>query len=64
MSPEAKSSAESFSLFYKFKMLVVLTRGPVTAPIEACLGEELEAEVVVVNLVGEVPVAITIGLSS
>ena len=52
----------TFSLFYKFKMLVVLMRGPVTAPVEAGLAEEAEAEVVVVYLVGEVPVAVTIGL--
>ena len=36
-------------------MLVVLTRSPVAAPLEAGLGEEAEAEVFVVYLVGEVP---------
>ena len=43
-------------------MLVILAGGPVTAPVEAGLGEEAEAEVVMVYLVGEVPIAITIGL--
>ena len=33
-------------------MLVVLAVSPVTAPLEAGFGEELEAEVVVGNLVG------------
>jgi hypothetical protein len=36
-------------------MLVVLAVGPVAAPLEAGLSEELEAEVIVGNLVGEVP---------
>ena len=44
-------------------MLVVLTCSPVTAPFEASLGEKFEAEVVVVYLVGEVPVAVTKDLS-
>ena len=39
-------------------MLVILAGGPVTAPVEAGLGEEAEAEVVMVYLVGEVPIAI------
>ena len=43
-------------------MLVILAGGPVTAPVEAGLGEEAEAEVVMVYLVGEVPIAIAIGL--
>ena len=43
-------------------MLIVLTRGPVATPLETSLNEELEAEIVVVYLVGEVPVAIAIGL--
>ena len=43
-------------------MLVVLAGGPVTAPVEAGLGEEAEAEVVVVYLVGEIPVTVAIGL--
>lgn len=34
-------------------MLVILAGGPVTAPVEAGLGEEAEAEVVMVYLVGE-----------
>ena len=41
------------SLSNQFKMLEVLTRSPVTAPLKACLGEEFEAEVVVVYLIGE-----------
>ena len=43
-------------------MLVILAGGPVTAPVEAGLGDEAEAEVVMVYLVGEVPSAIAIGL--
>ena len=43
-------------------MLEVLARCPVAAPLKACLGEEAEAEVVVVYLVGKVPRAVTIGL--
>ena len=43
-------------------MLEVLARSPVAAPLEAGLGEEAEAEVVMVYLVGEVPIAIAIGL--
>lgn len=43
-------------------MLVVLARCPVAAPLEACLNEKLEAEVVVGDLVGEVPRAVTVGL--
>ena len=34
-------------------MLEVLARGPVATPLEASLGKETEAEVVVVYLVGE-----------
>ena len=49
-----------FSLFYKFKMLIVFTCGPVAAPFESGLGEEAKAEVVMINLVGEIPVAVTI----
>ena len=45
-------------------MLVVLTRSPVTAPLEACLSKETEAEVFVVNLIGEVPRAVAICLGS
>ena len=41
-------------------MLVVLAGGPVTAPLETGLGEELEAEVVVGDLVGEVPRAVAV----
>ena len=44
-------------------MLVVLAGGPVIAPLEACLGEELEAEVVVGNLIGEVPRTVAIRLA-
>ena len=44
-------------------MLKVLARSPVAAPLEAGLGEEAEAEVVVVYLVGEVPRAVAIFLS-
>ena len=43
------------ALFNPLKMLVVLAVSPVTAPLEAGFGEELEAEVVVGYLVGEVP---------
>ena len=45
-------------------MLEVLARCPVAAPLEASLGEEAEAEVVVVYLVGEVPRAIAVCLGS
>ena len=41
-------------------MLVILAGGPVTAPVEAGLGEEAEAEVVMVYLVGEVLSAVAI----
>ena len=44
-------------------MLKVLARSPVAAPLEAGLGEEAEAEVVVVYLVGEVPRAVAVFLS-
>ena len=44
-------------------MLVVLAVGPVTTPLEASLGEEFEAEVVMGNFVGEVPRAVTIGFA-
>ena len=44
-------------------MLVVLARGPVAAPVEASGGEEAEAEVIVVNLVGEVPRAVAVRLA-
>lgn len=43
-------------------MLIVFAGGPVAAPLEAGGGEELEAEVVVVNLAREVPVAVAVGL--
>jgi hypothetical protein len=36
-------------------MLEVLARCPVTAPLEAGISEETEAEVVVGDLIGEVP---------
>ncbi len=39
-------------------MLVVLAGCPCAAPLEACLGEELIAEVRLVNLVRESPVAL------
>ena len=45
-------------------MLEVLARCPVAAPLETGLGEEAEAEVVVVYLVGEVPRAVAICLGS
>ena len=45
-------------------MLEVLARCPVAAPLEASLGEEAEAEVVVVYLVGEVPRAVAVLLGS
>ena len=48
------------ALLLQFKMLVVLACLPVAAPVETCLGKELETEVVVVNLVGEVPVAVAV----
>ena len=35
------------SLLDDLKMLVVLTVGPIATPLEASLGEELEAEVIV-----------------
>ena len=41
-------------------MLVVLAGGPIAAPLEAGLSEELEAEVVVGDLVGEVPRAVAV----
>ena len=44
-------------------MLVILRVIPVTAPLEAGLGKEFETEVVVIDLVGEVPVTITIGFT-
>ncbi len=43
-------------------MLIVLARVPVATPLETCLGEELETEVIVVNLVGEVPVTVAVSL--
>ncbi len=49
-----------FSVLYKFKMLIVFTCGPVAAPFESSLVEEAKAEVVMINLVGEIPVAVTI----
>ena len=36
-------------------MLIVLAGGPVAAPLESGLCEELEAEVIMIDLVGEVP---------
>lgn len=36
-------------------MLIILDGGPVTAPFEARLSEEFEAEIIVGNLVREVP---------
>ena len=44
-------------------MLIVLAGGPVTAPFETSLGEELEAEVLVGDLVGEVPRAVAVGFA-
>ena len=52
------------SLLDNLKMLVVLAGGPVATPLEACLGEKLEAEVIVGDLVGEVPRAVAVGLAS
>ena len=43
-------------------MLIVLAVGPVAAPLEASLGEETETEILMVNLVGEVPIAVAGGL--
>lgn len=43
------------------EVLVVLAVVPVASPVEACLGEEAVAEVVVVDLVGEVPGAVAVG---
>ena len=51
-------------LFDEFKVLIIFPCFPIAAPIEAGLGKEFEAEVVVVNLVGEVPRAVTVGLAS
>ena len=45
-------------------MLEVLARCPVTAPLEAGISEETEAEVVVGDLIGEVPCAVAVGLGS
>ena len=45
-------------------MLIVLAGGPVTAPLEAGLGEELEAKVIVGDLVREVPRAVAVRLTS
>ena len=45
-------------------MLEVLARSPVTTPLEACLSKETEAEVFVINLIGEVPRAVAIWLAS
>lgn len=42
------------------KVLVVLTRGPVATPLEACFGEQFEAEILVVNLIREVPRAVAV----
>ena len=56
--------AGDFVLFYNLKVLVVLAGGPVTAPLEACLSEELEAEIPVVDLIGEVPRTVGVGLAS
>ena len=47
-------------LFNKFKVLEVLARSPVAAPLEAGLGEEAEAEIIVVDLVREVPRAVAV----
>ena len=63
MKKLSRVTASPFQLFNEFKMLVVLARGPIATPVEAGLGEELEAEVVVVYLVGKVPVAVAICLS-
>ena len=52
------------ALLYNLKMLVVLAGGSVAAPLEAGGGEELEAEVVVGDFVGEVPRAVAVGLAS
>ena len=41
-------------------MLKVLAGSPVASPLEACFGEEYEAEIVMVNLVGEIPCAVAI----
>jgi len=41
-------------LLYQLEVLVVLACNPVTAPVKAGLGEQFEAEVVVVYFVGEV----------
>jgi hypothetical protein len=41
-------------------VLVVLTRSPVTSPLEACLREKFEAEVVMVYLVEKVFRAVAI----
>ena len=51
------------ALFNPLKMLIVLAVGPVAAPLEAGLGEELEAEVVVGDLVGEVPRTVAVGFT-
>ena len=45
-------------------MLIVLTRSPVTAPLETCLSKETEAEVFVINLIGKVPRTVAIWLAS
>ena len=44
----------------QLEMLEVLARLPVTTPLKACLGEELEAEVVVVYLIWERFRAVTV----
>jgi len=41
-------------------MLEVLARSPVAAPLETSLGEEAEAEIIVVDLVREVPRAVAV----
>ena len=44
-------------------MLVVLAVSPVTTPLEAGLGKETKAEILMVYLVGEVPVSIAVFLT-
>ena len=51
------------TLFFPLKMLVVLAGVPVAAPLEAGLSEELVAEVVVGDLVGEVPRSVAVRFS-
>ena len=44
-------------------MLIVLTGGPVATPLEASFGEEFEAEILMVDLVREVPRTVGVGLA-